>query len=613
MSDKPIITLSQTKPRRIKQWNRLYGWLRSPVHVIGLVGLLFLAYTIIWPVINILLTTFVWKTQDMRITAEANPGHFTLYHWQRVLASDMSLSLFYKPVLHAGAVAFVVSILSMLLGCGLAWLVTRTDLPFKKAIAFLAVIPYLLPSWVIAQAWLTFFKNDKIGGTPGIWQSLTHMQTPDTLAYGFVPIVISLSIHDSVYFFLLVGAALSSMNTQLEEAASMNGAGRWTIIRQIVFPLMLPAILSGFILTFTRAISSYGVPAILGTPVDFYMISTMLYSSMRARLTTEAHVLSLMLMLISMLMIYWNSRVVGRQRSFVTITGKDNPRTVQSLGRWRKPTALLTIGSMILVSVVPLLILLVQTFMLREGVYSWDNLTLHYWIGGSISDINSGEKGVLQNPIFLLALRNSLLIAAFSAVFAAILGLLLGYTVARGRQTWIGRTVDQVSFLPYLMPGISLSAIYITMFARPHWIIPALYGTVWLIILITVVKELPFTVKAGGAAVMQVGGELEEAAQMNGASWWTRFKRIVLPLNRKSLLSAFLIVFIGAMKETELIIMLVTPRTETLTTLTFAYVEKGYTQLTNVVLMIMISIVILVYALATRYGKADLTTGIGGQ
>ena len=112
---------------------------------------------------------------------------------------------------------------------------------------------------------------------------------------------------------------------------------------------------------------------------------------------------------------------------------------------------------------------------------------------------------------------------------------------------------------------------------------------------------------------MQVGGELEEAAQMNGASWWTRFKRILLPLNRKSLLSAFLIVFIGAMKETELIIMLVTPRTETLTTLTFDYVEKGYTQLTNVVLMIMIGIVITVYALATRYGKADLTTGIGGQ
>lgn len=612
MSSTPIRTLSRQQ-QRLRFQNTLIRWLRSPVHLIGGLGLLFLAYTIVWPVISILISTFVWKQQDMRVTAEANPGHFTLYHWQRVLTSDISTSLFYKPVLHAGAVALTVAVLSMLLGCGLAWLVTRTDVPFKKGITFLAVIPYLLPSWVIAQAWLTFFKNDKIGGTPGIWQSLTHLSTPDGLAYGFLPIVMSLTIHDSVYFFLLVGAALSSMNTQLEEAASMSGAGRLHILRKIVFPLMLPAILSGFILTFTRAISSYGVPAILGTPVDFYMISTMLYSSMRARLTTEAHVLGLMLMLISMLMIYWNSRIMGRQRSFVTITGKDSPRTLLTLGKWRSPVASITTIGMLLISVVPLLILLVQTFMLREGIYSLDNLTLHYWIGGSVSEINSGEKGVLHNPIFLLALRNSLLIAGISAIIAAVFGLILGYVVARGKQTWIGRTVDQVSFLPYLMPGISLSAIYITMFAKPHWIVPALYGTIWLIILISVVKELPFTVKAGSAAMMQIGGELEESAQMNGASWWRRFRRILLPLNRKSLLSAFLIVFIGAMKETELIIMLVTPRTETLTTLTFEYVEKGYTQLTNVVLMIMIGIVIAVYALATRYGKADLTTGIGGQ
>ncbi|ANF95696.1 ABC transporter permease [Paenibacillus bovis] len=612
MSSKSLQPIS-LKRNRSRLWNQVTGWLRNPVNLIGTIGLLFLAYTIIWPVIEILIATFVWKQQDMRITAAANPGHFTFYHWQRVLASEISPSLFYKPILHASAVAVTVSFISMVLGCGLAWLVTRTDLPFKKGITFLAVIPYLLPSWVIAQAWLTFFKNEKIGGTPGILQSLTHMSTPDWLAYGFVPIVASLSIHDSVYFFLLVGAALSSMNSQLEEAASMSGAGRARILRRIVFPLMLPAILSGFILTFTRAISSYGVPAILGTPVDFYMISTMLYSSMRARLTTEAHVLSLMLMLISMLMIYMNHRIVGRQRSFVTVTGKDSHKTLMPLGRLRRPMAAVTVVLMTLVSVVPLLILLVQTFMLREGVYTADNWTLHYWLGGSISGINSGEKGVLQNPIFLLALRNSLWIAAISSVIAAVVGLILGYVAARGKQTWIGRMVDQVSFFPYLIPGISLSAIYITMFAKPHFIVPALYGTVWLIILITVVKELPFTVKAGSASVMQIGGELEESAQISGASWWTRFRRILLPLNRKSLLSAFLLVFIGAMKETELIIMLVTPRTETLTTLTFEYVEKGYTQLTNVVLMIMIAIVILVYYLATKYGKADLTTGIGGQ
>ena len=265
------------------------------------------------------------------------------------------------------------------------------------------------------------------------------------------------------------------------------------------------------------------------------------------------------------------------------------------------------------VAVVPLLVLLAQSFMLKEGVYSLSNFTMHYWWGGSDPDINTGEKGVMQNPIFLLALKNSLYIAGAASVIASVTGLVLGYVVARGRQTWLGRAVDQVSFLPYLIPGISLAALYISMFAKPTLFIPALYGTIALLILITVVKELPFTVKAGSAAMMQIGTELEEAAQIGGASWLTRFRRILLPLNRKSLVSVFLLVFIGAMKEMELIIMLVTPRTETLTTLTFYYAEKGYEQLTNVILMIIIAIVVAVYAAAVKLGKADLTQGIGGQ
>ncbi|WP_435168473.1 ABC transporter permease [Paenibacillus glycanilyticus] len=608
MANKTALTVRSTR-----FYNGLLNGLRSPIHLIGLAALLFLAYTVLWPVLKILYTTFLWRQQDVRLTGEANPGHFTLYHWTRVLASDMSMNLFYKPILNSLGVGFAVSALSMLIGCGLAWLVVRTNVPWKKTIAFLAVIPYLLPSWIISQAWLTFFKNSKIGGAPGIMEALFHVSPPDWLSYGFVPIVVSLSIHDSVFFFLIVGAALSSMNSQLEEAASVTGAARWTILRRIVFPLVMPSILSGFILIFTKAISSYGVPALLGTPVNFYMISTMLYSSIRSRLTTEANVLSLTLMLISMLTIYLNQRVVGRRKSFVTVTGKDSARTLTSLGRWRYPAAGTAAVVMILISVVPLLVLLFQSFMLKEGVYSLGNFTTHYWWGGSDPNINTGEKGVLQNDIFMLALKNSLYIAGVASVIAAVIGLVLGYVVARGRQSWIGRMVDQVSFLPYLIPGISLAAIYISMFAKPTLIIPALYGTITLLILITVVKELPFTVKAGSASMMQIGKELEEAAQISGASWFTRFRRILLPLNRKSLMSAFLLVFIGAMKEMELIIMLITPRTETLTTITFYYAEKGYEQLTNVILMIIIAIVITVYFLAVKFGKADLTQGIGGQ
>ncbi|OCT16468.1 ABC transporter permease [Paenibacillus pectinilyticus] len=599
--------------RLVRLRNHTLSRLRNPIYWIGVPALLLLTYVILWPVVKLISTTFVWKVQDARLAPQANPGHFTLFHWHRVLASDISLPLFYKPILHSLVVGVSVSVLSLLFGCVLAWFVTRTDMPLKRMISFLIVIPYLLPNWILSRAWLLFFKNSKIGGTPGILQSILHITPPDWLAYGFVPITLTITVHDSVFVFLLVGAALSAMNSQLEEAASLTGASRLTVMRRIVFPLVMPSVLSAFILIFTKAISSYGVPAMLGTPVNFDMISTMLYASMRSRLMTEANVLSLTLMAITMVTIYINQRVIGKHRSYITVTGKAGAQTLTALGRSKWPVASMMTVLMVILAVVPLLILLLQTFMLKEGVYTLSNLTMHYWWGGSDPAINTGEKGALRNDIFLLALKNSLTIAGISSVIAAIVGLVIGYVVARGRQNWLGRTVDQISFLPYLIPGISLAAMYITMFAKPTLFIPALYGTIAILIVITVVKELPFTVKAGSAALMQISPELEEAAQISGASWLTRFRRILLPLTHKSIASVFLLVFIGAMKEMELIILLVTPRTETLTTLTFYYAEKGYDQLTNVILMVIIGIVITVYLLAVRFGKADLTQGIGGS
>ncbi|UJF33028.1 ABC transporter permease [Paenibacillus hexagrammi] len=577
-------------------------------------GLAFLSYVVLWPVFMIVSSTFRWNLQDLRLSDQAIPGHFTWFHWIRVLASDTSYALFYHPVFHSICVGAATSLLSMVIGCGLAWLVTRTDMPLKRTITFLAVIPYLLPAWVLSQAWLMFFKNEKIGGVPGFIQSIFHISPPDWLSYGFVPIVLTLSLHDCVYFFLIVGAALSTINPQLEEAASLAGARRFTILRRIVLPVVLPSILSAVILVFTKALSSYGVPQLLGTPVDYQMIATMLYSSMRSRMTSEASVLSILLLLISVAAIAFYFRALGKRRSFVTVSGKSAGGSAQALGRWRNPAAVVVLLLMAAMAVLPLLVLLAQTFLLKEGApIGPQNFTLHYWIGGSDPDINSGEPGILKNPIFLLALKNSLKIAGISSILAAAGGLLLGYVTVRSKRSWLGRLIDNVSFFPYLIPGISLSAMYITMFAKPVLYLPALYGTLSLLVLITVVKELPFTVKAGGAAIMQLGEELEEAAVVGGASWLTSFRRILLPLTRKSFVSLFLLVFIGAMKEMELIIILVTPRTETLTTLTFFYAERNYTQLMNVMLMIIIAIVLIVYALSVKLGKADLTQGIGGQ
>lgn len=192
------------------------------------------------------------------------------------------------------------------------------------------------------------------------------------------------------------------------------------------------------------------------------------------------------------------------------------------------------------------------------------------------------------------------------------MGLIFGYVISKGRKALSSRLVEQLSFMPYLIPGISFAAIYLSMFAQPHFLLPALYGTLSIVILITIVKELPFATRSGTSTMLQISGELEEAAKLHGASFMLRFFRIMLPLSRKGLISAFLLLFISAMKELDLIILLVTPKTSTLTTLTFRYAEKGYQQYADAIVIIIIALIMITHFVATKWGKADLSKGIGG-
>lgn len=592
--------------------NRIKHYATSPLHLIAGLSLLFLAYTVVLPLWEIIISSLQWTANDARRVEGAVPGAFTLHHWMRVLGSEISQSLLYKPLLNSINVSVWVSVLSMLIGGTLAWLTTKTNLPFKKMLIFLAIIPYMLPSWITSFAWISVFKNDRIGGSQGLVQMLLGVSPPDWMAYGFFPIVVCLSLNYFSFFFLLISVTLSSINSSLEETASLMGASRLTVLRKITFPLVMPAILSAFILTFSKALGSFGVPAFLGLPIKYYTVATMLHGSMQNRMVSESYILSLILLVVCSITIYMNQRMIGRRKSYTTVGGKGSRKFLFDLGRWRMPVAVLVMGFMFVIAILPMLILVLQSFMLADGDFSWSNFTLHFWTGESNPRIASGEVGVLVNDGIVQALRNSLHIALTAAAAASIIGLLFGYIIAKRRGSLSARLIEQVSFLPYLIPGIALSAVYLSMFAQPTLLLPALYGTMTLIILISVVNELPFATRSGASTMYQIGGELEEAAQMQGAGWFKRFIRILLPLCSKGLFGSFMLLFISVMKELDLIILLVTPQTGTLTTLIYKYAEQGFQQYANALMVIIVAIILLMYVVASKIGKADLTKGIGG-
>lgn len=251
--------------------------------------------------------------------------------------------------------------------------------------------------------------------------------------------------------------------------------------------------------------------------------------------------------------------------------------------------------------------------MLLPDNYSISNLTAHFWIGKSDAMISSGEPGIFRNRGILRATVNSIKLGVFASVINAFLGLLIGYSVVKNRGTRISRLIEGVAFAPYVFPGIAFSAIYLGMFSKSFGPIPALYGTFTLILLIVIVKNLPFSSRSGIAAMLQVDKSLEEAASIQGIPWFKRFWTIVLPLCKSGFVSGMLLTFITAMRELSLVILLVAPKTGLLTTIIFSYKTQEQTQHVNGVTLILLLIIIIANVLIKLIAntKTDQTISLG--
>jgi iron(III) transport system permease protein len=586
-------------------YNRLKLILARPHVVIGILLIILLTALVVIPFFQMLRDTAIWQEADRRISRAAQPGEWTLFHYKRVFSSPLSVNIFYRPLLHSLTTSLTISFFALSIGGLMAWLMIRTDMPFRKAIGVFAVIPYVLPSYTLALAWLDFFKNERIGGATGIYQYLFGLPTPDSLAYGFIPIVVTLSLHYYPFTYLLVSGALASIDSHLEESGEVLGASRSMILRKITFPIVLPALISSFILTFSRALGTFGTPYFLGAPVRYFTLATTIYSNIVNRTPSIAYISALALILISMFIIYANQRMIG-SKSFVTIAGKGFRHHLTPLGRWRYPAFTFATAIILLAVFIPLFLLIWQTLMLYPNDYSLGNLTLHYWQGKSNPALAEGESGILRNLQILGAAWNSIKLSVLVALITGMIGIFIGYVVVKGRKTWLSKLIEQQSFLPYLIPSIAFGAIYLSLFTRKIGPIPSLYGSFLLLMLVCLAKNLPFSARSGISSMLQVAGELEEAAVMVGASWQKRFRKIILPLTLTGAISGFILTFIATMRELSLIILLVTPNTRTLTTMTFRYVEQGYSQFSDAIIMLIVILVVAGEFIARRMGKREM-------
>jgi len=591
---------------------KLRKFLAKPHNVILCVMVVLLGYLTFIPMLTMLKDTItVHPAETMRLKMPI--GALTGQHWFKVLFDTSSIAIFYRPLLNSIITSLGACFISLSFGGVFAWLVTRTNMRWKKTLSTMFIFPYIMPSWTLALAWYNIFKNSVVGGVPGTFTALTGLQTPNWLAYGAFPIAVVTGLHYAPFAYIMIGGILRNMDVNLEEAAMMLDTPRKRIVTKITIPMVLPAILSTFLLVFSSSMSSFAVPAFLGLPVRYQVLTTQLFRTLNGLNPGQGYCIAMIMILIGVTILAFNQRLTGVRKNYTTVTGKSSNIALVNLKRLKTPVSIITMFLLLCISVLPLISFAVESLILLPGNYSLTNFTLQFWIGTAEQNrIANSEPGLLLNPAVWDALWNSIKLSVFVAFSAGTMGFLAGYAIVRGRGTKLAKLVDNLAFFPYLMPAMAFGAIYLSMFSTRQGIIPSLYGTFFLLVLIGTVKYMPFASRSGINAMLQLSTQIEEAGEILGIRWWKRMMRLVVPIQKSSFISGYLLPFISCMRELSLFVLLVTPANRVLTTLLFYYNEKGWSQYSNGINLMIVIIVLVINGVVNKVTGASIDKGIGG-
>ena len=586
--------------------NQILNVVKNPFNMIVAVSMVILFCLIVIPLLQMIASTFTAAKGEIKRIG-GNVGDFTLYYWKYLLVGKLSGATLWGPLKNSLVVGLFTVLVSVPLGSVLGWLVVRSDLPGKKLIGMLVVIPYMIPSWCKALSWLAVFRN-KTSGSLGFLAGL-GIPIPDWLAYGPVAIVLCMSLHYYAFSYIHVSSALRSINSELEEMGEICGANKVQILKSITLPLVLPSILSAVVMTLSKAIGTYGVAANLGSRIGYFTLATKMKTFINGGPQGVGFAMSLVLISLAALIIFSNQKLIGVRKSYATIGGKGGRSNEMHLGKAKAPLMAFLVLFLFFAMVAPMFVLVMETFQVTTGNgYALSNLTLYNWIGA----VDEAERyisypGIFRNPEFGKAVWNTIRLTFIGSIITALCGQFLGYISTRGRGKWYGSTTEQLVFIPYLMSGVAFSSMYVAMFSQPRLggLIPSLYGTFTLIVLTSVVKHFPFASRSGTANMMQIAVELEEAADINGANFWQRMGKIVLPLAKNGFISGFMLTFISIAKELDLIIIMMDKHTQTMSYLAFTYSQEGLNQMADAISVCVLLFILVCYIIANRFG-ADI-------
>ena len=610
-----VISMGETGKKKsfVIYRNKLKTYFMKPQNVILLLFGIVLTFTTVAPIVAIVKDTLSIHpgTIDQHLTKRA--AGYTIVNYTDLFTSKLAKTNLWTPVWNTVLLAVLTCVISILFGGMFAFLVTRTNLKFRKYLSSIFIFPYIMPQWTLAVVWQNLFNSNATTGTSnGLLVSLFGVTMPKWWCLGLFPSAVVLGLHYAPFAYIMIGGIFRNMDANLEEAAMILDTPKWKIMCRVTLPMVRPAILSTILLVFGSAMGSYPVPHYLGLTT----LSTK-YVSMNSKYTGEASILAIIMMLFGLLILGVNQLSLKSRKNYTTVTGKSGQTSRINLGRVGKYViGVILIITTFFTSIFPILSFAIETFLPNPGDYSFlytgdlNNLTTKWWLTrGNQAGSLYGQQGILFNGMIWKAMRGTLLVSIACALIAGTAGTLIGYAVSKNRRSRWANYVNNMAFLPYLMPSLAVGAAFFILFSNGKL---NLFNTYTLLIIAGTVKYIPFASRSALNSMLQLSGEIEEAAIIQDLSWVKRMFWIIVPIQKSSIISGFMLPFMTCLRELSLFLLLCTQGFILSTTLDY-FDEMGLYAFSSAINLILIVLILIFNTLVNKLTGASLDEGIGGK
>ena len=593
--------------------NNIKTFFSKPHNVILVLMGIVLTITTVAPIVAIVQDTFKIHpgTIDQYLTNKAEG--YTLINYIDLFTSPLAKTNLWDPLMNTVYLAIGTCVVAILYGGVFAYLVIRTNMSCKKYLSSIFIFPYIMPQWTLAVVWQNLFNSNAVTGTSnGLLASLFGINMPIWWCKGLFPSIVVLGLHYAPFAYILIGGIFKNMDANLEEAATILDTPPSKILTRVTLPMVKPAILSTILLVVGGAMGSYPVPHYLSLAT----LSTK-YVSMNDKYTGEASILAIIMMLFGVAIMLLNQLSLHSRKNYTTVTGKSGQISKVNLGKAGKNiVAVLFIVLTFFTSIYPIISFAFETFLPNPGDYSFlytlnpNNLTTKWWLTNENITENGlyGQQGILYNGMIWKAYKGTILVAVSCCLIAGTIGTLIGYAVSKERRSKFASYVNSIAFLPYLMPSIAVGVAYFILFSNKSI---NLFNTYTALIIVGTIKYIPFASRSALNSMLQLSGEIEESAMILNIGWFKRMTKIIIPIQKSSIISGYLLPFMTCLRELSLFMLLCTQGFILSTTLDY-FDEMGLYAFSSGINLILIVTLLISNAIINKITGASLDEGIGG-